>query len=114
VAAFSTGLKAIAVCYLLAYLLVRVGLTWVTGSWGLGDRQLAKILWLVPVRDAISFVVWITGFFSDEIIWRGLEYRVRKGRLFPIPSPGHSPSAPAAIPFLTSQLSPNRQHLPRS
>lgn len=114
VAALSTGLKAIAVSYLLAYLLLRVGLTWITGSWGLGDRQLAKILWLVPVRDAISFVVWITGFFSDEIVWRGLGYRVRKGRLFPILSPGHSPSATAAIPFLNGQLSPNRQHLPRA
>ena len=113
-AAFSTGLKAIAVSYLLAYLLLRVGLTWITGSWGLGDRQLAKILWLVPVRDAISFVVWITGFFSDEIVWRGLGYRVRKGRLFPILSPGHSPRATAAIPFLNGQLSPNRQHLPRA
>ena len=113
-AAFSTGLKAIAVSYLLAYLLLRVGLTWITGSWGLGDRQLAKILWLVPVRDAISFVVWITGFFSDEIVWRGLGYRVRKGRLFPILSPGHSPSAPAAIPFLNRRLSANRQHLRRS
>src|SRR5438874_1351656 len=70
-AAFSTGLKAIAVSYLLAYLLLRVGLTWITGSWGLGDRQLAKILWLVPVRDALSFVIWIIGFFSDEITWRG-------------------------------------------
>src|SRR5207244_9486083 len=58
-AAFSTGLKAIAVSYLLAYLLLRVGLTWITGSWGLGDRQLAKILWLVPVRGALSFVIWI-------------------------------------------------------
>jgi len=113
-AAFSTGLKAIAVSYLLAYLLLRVGLTWITGSWGIGDRQLAKILWLVPVRDAISFVVWITGFFSDEIVWRGLGYRVRKGRLFPILSPGHSPSAPAAIPFLNRRLSANRQHLRRS
>jgi ceramide glucosyltransferase len=114
VAAFSTGLKAIAVSYLLAYLVLRVGLTWVTGSWGLGDRQLAKILWLVPVRDAISFVVWITGFFSNEIVWRGLGYRVREGRLFPILSSGRTPGASVGIGFLNSQLSANRQHLRRS
>src|SRR5947208_11418262 len=76
VAAFSTGLKAIAVSYLLAYLLLRVGLTWITGSWGLGDRQLAKILWLVPVCDAISYVVWITWFLYDEDVLLGHGYRV--------------------------------------
>ena len=113
-AAFSTGLKAIAVSYLLAYLLLRVGLTWITGSWGLGDRQLAKILWLVPVRDALSFVIWIIGFFSDEITWRGLGYRVQKGRLLPILSTGSTPGAPVGIGFLNNQLSANRQNLPRS
>ncbi len=104
-----------AVSYPLAYLILRVGLTWTTGSWGLGDRQLSKILWLVPVRDAISFVVWIAGFFSDQITWRGLGYHVRKGQLFPILSSGHSPHEPepAGIRFLNNQLSTNRQHVPR-
>lgn len=82
--AISKGSLAMAVSYLLAYLFLRVGLTWATGSWGLGDRQLFKILWLAPFRDAISFVVWIAGFFSDEITWRGLAYHVRNGRLIPI------------------------------
>jgi ceramide glucosyltransferase len=112
--ALSMGSRAIAVSYLLAYLILRVGLTWTTGSWGLGDRQLSKILWLVPLRDAISFIVWITGFFSDEITWRGLGYRVRKGQLFPILSSSRSPSAAGRIHFLNSQLSASRQHLPRS
>src|SRR2546429_9937802 len=30
-----------------------------------------SVLWFVPVRDALSFVIWINGFFSDEITWRG-------------------------------------------
>jgi len=25
----------------------------------MGDRRLGKILWLVPVRDAINFIIWI-------------------------------------------------------
>ena len=109
------GSMTIAVFYLLAYLILRVGLTWTTGSWGLGDQQVTKILWLVPIRDAISFVVWIAGFFSDQITWRGLGYHVRKGQLFPILSSGHSPHEPepAGIRFLDNQLSANRQHLPR-
>jgi hypothetical protein len=36
----------------------------------------------IPARDALSFVIWIHGFFSDRITRRGLGYRVRKGRLF--------------------------------
>ncbi len=83
----SIGSIPIAISYLLAYLMLRVILTWLTGRWGLGDRQLSKILWLVPVRDAISFFVWVTGFFSEKVIWRGLEYRLHDGQLIPIPPP---------------------------
>jgi len=86
----SIGSMPIAVSYLFTYLILRIGLTWLTGAWGIGDRELAKILWLVPVRDAISFIVWVRGFFSDRITWRGLEYRVRKGRLIPVPAASQS------------------------
>lgn len=82
-AAASIGSIPIAVSYLAAYLILRVGLTWAIGRWRIGDRHLARNLWLVPVRDAISFVIWITGFFSDKIIWRGMNYRVRRGELIP-------------------------------
>jgi len=92
-AAMSIGSLTMAVSYLVAYLIVRVGLTWLTGRWGMGDRRLAKILWLVPFRDAISFVIWIAGFFSDKIIWRGLAYHVRSGQLIPIPISSPRPAS---------------------
>ena len=79
------GSPQLAASYLFAYLLLRVAVTWLTGKWGLGDRQLYKIMWLVPVRDAISFIVWLAGFFSEKIVWRGLEYRLQEGQLTPIP-----------------------------
>lgn len=88
------GVTSLAVFYLVTYLILRVGLAWLTGGWGLGDRRLARILWLVPVRDAISFVVWLSGFFSDKIAWRGLEYRVQKGRLIPVPATKQSLAPP--------------------
>jgi hypothetical protein len=91
-AAMSVGSLAMAVSYLLAYLILRVGLTWLTGRWGIGDRRLGKILWLVPVRDAINFIIWIAGFFSNRIIWRGLAYHVRSGQLIPIPTSSFSPA----------------------
>jgi ceramide glucosyltransferase len=74
----------IAAAYLFSYLVLRIGLTWTTGVWGLQDKVVTKNLWLVPFRDALSFLVWISGFFSDEIVWRGLSYRVDHGLLVPI------------------------------
>lgn len=110
-AALSTGSMRMAVSYLLAYLFLRVGLTWTTGLWGLGDRQVYKTLWLVPVRDAISFIIWIRGFFSDQITWRGLAYRVKNGLLLPIgiSRPKIQYSELAGTP---PRLSPRQKDLP--
>jgi ceramide glucosyltransferase len=74
----------LAVAYPLAYLVLRIGLTWTIAAWGLRDRAATGKLWLVPVRDAISFGIWVFGFFSNEITWRGLSYRVDHGLLIPI------------------------------
>jgi len=84
--AAAAGWAGIAVAHLVAYLGLRLGLAWTTGTWGLGDTAVWKKLWLVPLRDAVSFVVWVGGFFSERILWRGLAYRVKNGELFPLPS----------------------------
>ena len=43
----------------------------VVGVYGLKDKTLAKFFWLVPIRDLITFGVWIASFVGDEIHWRG-------------------------------------------
>jgi ceramide glucosyltransferase len=87
-AAFAAGAgwSGIAAAHLIAYLVLRLGLAWTTGTWGLGDTGAWKKLWLVPLRDAISFIAWVGGFFSERILWRGLAYRVKNGQLFPLAS----------------------------
>jgi ceramide glucosyltransferase len=75
------GWKSLAVGYLLAYVLLRLALTWMAAGWGLGDRYLQKRMWLFPFRDAVNFGVWLAAFFHDEIEWRGMRYKVRKGLL---------------------------------
>jgi ceramide glucosyltransferase len=80
----TAGWAGIAAFYLAAYLLLRLSVAWTAGVWGLGDKAIAAKLWLVPVRDAIGAAVWVAGFFSDKIKWRGLEYRVKNGMLVPI------------------------------
>jgi len=84
--AASAGWWGIAAAHIITYLSLRLGLAWTTGAWGLGDRGTPKRLWLVPLRDVITFIVWASGFFLKKITWRGLAYEVRNGKLFPLPS----------------------------
>jgi ceramide glucosyltransferase len=72
-----------AAVYAIAYLTLRTGQVWLTGAWGLNDRVTRRSWWLTPFRDAVNFLVWLTGFFSNKIVWRGVSYRVRKGKLEP-------------------------------
>jgi ceramide glucosyltransferase len=84
IAAASVGWHWIAAAYALAYLVLRIGAAWAAGVWGLGDGAIAGKLWLVPFRDALGSAVWVAGFFSNKIRWRGLEYRVEKKILVPV------------------------------
>jgi hypothetical protein len=63
---------------------LRIGLAYSAGVWGLRDHNIASKLWLAPVRDAVGAAVWFAGFFTDRILWRGLEYRVRNRLLEPV------------------------------
>jgi ceramide glucosyltransferase len=54
------------------------------GVFGLKDWVLARYFWLVPVRDLITFVIWLVSFVGDEIQWRGTNFRVLpSGKLAP-------------------------------
>ena len=73
----------IAAAFLLAYLILRLTMAWAVGVWGVGDDVLRRKLWLVPLRDAIHFFVWLAGFASNRIHWGGEEFRLQKGQLVP-------------------------------
>jgi len=52
------------------------------GVYGLRDFVLMRFFWLVPVRDLITFGIWLVSFRGDEIQWRGDNFRVlRSGKL---------------------------------
>jgi ceramide glucosyltransferase len=40
---------------------------------------------LIPVRDFVALFVWIASFFGNTIHWRGLKFRLRDGKLTPMP-----------------------------
>jgi ceramide glucosyltransferase len=88
-AAGLAGWNALAVSYVAAYLILRMGVAWTAGVWGLRDTAIASKLWLLPLRDGVSAAVWMAGLFSNKITWRGLEYRVEQGLLAPVSEPEH-------------------------
>jgi len=85
----------IAGTYLLAYLTLRFAMAWTVGVWGIGDEVLRRKIWLVPLRDAIHFVIWLASFGSNHVRWDNVEYAVRQGRMVPIAGSGSAAAKPA-------------------
>jgi len=41
-------------------------------GWGvLGDRQVLRYWYLIPLRDLWGFAIWIAGLSGDTVEWRG-------------------------------------------
>jgi len=76
VGALASGSLAGATAFSLAYLLVRTTLAWTAGVWALGDDTTRRKLWLVPLRDALHFCIWLGSFFSNRITWGDSEFRL--------------------------------------
>ena len=66
-------------------LLLRAAAAWATAGYVLHDRLTARLFFLIPLQDLLSFVMWISGFFGNTILWRGREYYLRAdGRFEPV------------------------------
>lgn len=76
----------VAAGYLVAYLGLRSWMAWTVGVWGVGDDVLRRKFWLVPLRDAINFAVWLASFASNRIVWGGEQFSMDKGKLIPVGS----------------------------
>jgi ceramide glucosyltransferase len=85
-AALVAPAKWIAAAYLLAYLFLRLVMAWTVGVWGVGDDVLRRKLWLVPLRDAVYFAVWLASFASNSISWGGEQFTMEKGQMVPADS----------------------------
>lgn len=50
----------------------------------LGDRDFPSRIWLLPLRDALSFGIWVAGYRGGTVSWRGRRLRLMKdGRIAP-------------------------------
>ena len=78
--------EKLAAAYLAGYVILRTAMAWRVGVSGMRDTLLRRRIWMLPLRDAFAFVVWLLSFFPQRIHWRGQEFYVRDKRLVPVPS----------------------------
>src|SRR5580692_1601785 len=83
-AAWVAPSAAVGVAYLAAYFVLRFAMAWAVGVWGLRDPVLRRRIWLLPVRDLLSFFVWLASFGMNRIEWRGSSFTLEKGRMIPV------------------------------
>lgn len=77
---------SVAVGYLVAYFVLRVAMTWIIGIDGLKQPGTWKKMLLIPVWDALAFLIWLTSFSRNSIRWRDGKYYIRNGILVPVRS----------------------------
>jgi ceramide glucosyltransferase len=74
-----------AVVYLAFAVFLRIAMAISVGLNGMQDRLVRKRLWMLPLRDAFAFTIWLASFFAQRIQWRDRQFRVRNKRLVPFP-----------------------------
>jgi ceramide glucosyltransferase len=71
----------VAFFYAAGYILLSSEVLRTVGVWGMRDVSLWRKQYLLPLRDAFAFVVWVASFFPQRIYWRGREFYVRERKL---------------------------------
>jgi ceramide glucosyltransferase len=98
--------RVVAVGYLGTYLVTRLAMALTFGAYGMKDPLLRRRWWLIPLRDAMGFFIWVGSLFSNRISWRESEFYVRRGRLIPATPPaGTDPSSLEDCPERVAQSS---------
>jgi len=60
--------------------------TALAGARALGDREFARRAFLLPMRDMLSFGLWLAGYLSRTVTWRGRKLRVLgDGKMVAVP-----------------------------
>ena len=75
---------AIAAGYLGVYFAMRCAITAMIAVWGLKQGNYWRKMGLIPLWDALAFVIWMASFVCRSIRWRGSDYYIRGGTLVPV------------------------------
>jgi len=63
--------------------LARVAVALSVGVGVLGDAQVLRDIWLLPLRDFFGLGFWVWSYASDTVVWRGERFRLHNGRISP-------------------------------
>ncbi len=77
----ATGFSLPSVTLLSFALVLRIFVALAGGVGILRDGQVLRDILLVPLRDCFSLLLWFWTYASDEVVWRGERFRLRKGIL---------------------------------
>jgi ceramide glucosyltransferase len=61
--------------------LARVAVALTVGVGVLGDAQVLRDIWLLPLRDFFGLGFWAWSYASDTIVWRGERFRLHNGKI---------------------------------
>lgn len=75
----------VAVVYVAFAVFLRIAMAISVGFNGMQDRLIRQRLWMLPLRDAFAFTIWLASFFAQRIQWRDRQFHVRNKRLVPVP-----------------------------
>jgi ceramide glucosyltransferase len=81
VSSCAAGYTANGIAQFIAALGLRFFFVELYARWLLQDNAALSWLWLLPLRDAITPIVWAGSIFGNTIVWRGQKFRLRKGKL---------------------------------
>lgn len=77
---------AVAAAYFGTYMVLRAAITWIIGVHGLRQPHSLRQVPLIPLWDAVAFVIWLASFTQSSVRWRGANYYIRDGQLVPVAS----------------------------
>lgn len=77
----ASGLSPLSLWLLALAFFLRLSVAMTVGAEVLSDRMVLPHLWLLPARDLVAMGLWVAGFASHAIVWRGERFRLRAGRL---------------------------------
>lgn len=82
--AIASGFALWSLSLLSLALLARVSVALMVGVGLLRDGQVLRDLALLPIRDAFGLFFWAWSYASNEVVWRGERFRLRRGTLEPV------------------------------
>ncbi|HET9802607.1 MAG TPA: bacteriohopanetetrol glucosamine biosynthesis glycosyltransferase HpnI [Candidatus Acidoferrum sp.] len=77
----------VAAASLLAYLVFRLAAAFLVGGLVLEDDIVRRRWWLIPLRDALHFAVWLASFASNRVTWGDAVFTMKNGQMFPVRNP---------------------------